>query len=704
MGEHAEGPALSAMGWVRAAAGSDGTTNDAAGTPALWQGLAHPMRRKQPLKGVDRLGARIGGALARQRVRRLDWHRAERIAALAKALGSYSDAALEDHVRTVRDAAVLTPNDPECVNAAYAAGHETIRRELGLTLHPVQVLAALSLRHGCCAELATGEGKTVTAVLPAMMTAWLGRGLHVVTVNDYLARRDAETLSPVYARLGLSVGVIEESSTPDQRRRAYAADITYACDKQVLFDHLRDRLETPLQPRLTGLLLDQLADARAVGGHRRSSEGAHGWATRIVQRGLFAAIVDEADSVLIDEAVTPAIISGPSESDTRTDATHFSAAARLSRGFLKDTHYTVDEHARRVELSDAGREHLATMASQLPKFWAGPRRREELLVRAITARELYLRDRDYVVRDDEIQIVDRSTGRILPGRQWQLGVHQAVEAKEEVELTPENRSIARSSYQGFFTRYQHIAGMTGTAWEVRHEMWEWYGLPVVRIPTNKPVARLSEPDRVYADETAKLKAVAERVLAEHTRQRPVLVGTWSVKTSERMAQLLRDAGVACEVLNATREAEESAMVAKAGEAGAVMVATNMAGRGTDIRLTPASRAAGGLLVIATERHDEARVDRQLAGRSGRQGDPGGHACYLSFEDQLIREQMPPWAVRLARAITGRRSGRADGAAGITTRWLWAIAQRNASHRWTVSRAEASKADAWLDMALHSATR
>jgi preprotein translocase subunit SecA len=348
-------------------------------------------------------------------------------------------------------------------------------------------------------------------------------------------------------------------------------------------------------------------------------------------------------------------------------------------------------------LTDAGREKLAELARRLPAFWSGPRRREELLVQAVYAKELYKRGEDYVVKDGTVMIVDRSTGRILPGRQWQLGVHQAVEAKEGLRITVENVAVARSSYQAFFQKYRRLSGMTGTAREVANEMWAWYRLPVVRIPTHKPVIRTKAPDRVFVREEEKLGAAADRVVEANKEGQPVLVGTWSVVTSERVGLLLKARGVECQILNATREAEEAAIVEGAGLPGAVTVATNMAGRGTDIVLTPESRAAGGLLVIATEHNDEARVDRQLAGRAGRQGDPGAVESFVSLDDRLVRQH----GNRILRELVRRN-------AGPTRRWaarlLWEFAQRVASKRWAVLRSEATKADAWFEMAMHNVSR
>jgi preprotein translocase subunit SecA len=460
----------------------------------LWPMLSGSHARRQPAKGFDVFGEAVTGWWARRKARRLDWGRARAIVNAAKKLATLGESLLDEEVKEARAGAILDRHGRGAIDRAFAVGYEAVRREVGLSLHVEQVLGALALAEGCCAELATGEGKTVTAILPAALDGWLGRGLHVITVNDYLARRDAEITSPAYRRLGLSVGVIQETTTREGRRR------TYGPDKQILFDHLRDRLLAPLAPRLSGLILSDIA------GDEHRPE----WGSAIVQRGLFAAIVDEADSVLIDDSVTPAIISAPTEQAAGQE--HFLIAAELARRLEEPEHYTVDSRLRRVTLTDGGRERLAELARRLPAFWAGPRRREELLVQAVYAKELYRRGEDYIVKGDAVLIVDRSTGRILPGRQWQLGLHQAVEAKEGLKITVENVAVARSSYQAFFQKYRRLSGMTGTAREVANEMWAWYRLPVVRIPTHKPVIRTKAPDRVFVREGEKLEAAADRVV------------------------------------------------------------------------------------------------------------------------------------------------------------------------------------------------
>lgn len=646
----------------------------------LWAPLSRPDRRQVPAKGMDIFGEFIAGAMVRWRARKPDWIRAKAIAAEARQISNKSDESLDELVSDVRTDSAVRPDDPRVIDRAFAAGYEVIRREVGLTLHVEQVLGALALAAGSCAELATGEGKTVTAILPAALRAWRGRGMHVVTVNDYLARRDAETTAPAFRRLGLTLGVIQEHSTPAQRQAAYACGVTYSSDKQVIFDHLRDRLVSPVTPRLTGLLLDDVLQEPGA------------WGGQVVQRGLEAAIVDEADSVLIDEAVTPAIISGPGGGE---DAwTHVRLAVSLVGRFNEGTHYTIRE--RTVRFTPAGREMLEALAESLPAFWRGPNRREELMALAITAERVYHRGEDYVVRGNTLEIIDRSTGRVLPGRQWQLGLHQAVEAKEGLKPSQENVSLARISYQQFFQKYRHLAGMTGTAREVAGELWRWYRLPVVSVPTHKRVIRVREPERVLATEAEKLEAAADRAAEASGQGRPVLVGTWSVTTSERMAAMLRRRGVGCSVLNADREAEEAKIIERAGLAGAVTVATNMAGRGTDIRLSEDARKAGGLLVVATERHDERRVDRQLEGRAARQGDPGGVARFLSFEDRLIAQH--GWKPLVNVAKRGGRMSR--GAAKLA----WKMAQRGASARWRAVREDAAKAEAFFTIAWRPAGR
>ena len=459
----------------------------------------------------------------------------------------------------------------------------------------------------------------------------------------------------------------------------------------------------PKGERKGSVVLPDGKDENEHGEVERPERGRAGWGSLVVQRGLFSAIVDEADSVLIDEAITPAIIGADAE---HADGEHIAGKAdAVARVLRADEHYTVDRRNRTVELTVGGREAIAAACRDFGPFWSGPRRREEVVRRAISAHALHERDDDYVVLDGEVVIVDRSTGRLLRGRQWQQGLHQAVEAKEGVSSSKDRRTIARMSYQRFFAQYQRLAGMSGTLWEARHELWRVYGLAVARIPTHKPVERVRAKDRVFADEPAKLRAAAARVEAVHTTGRPVLVGTRSVATSEKLAQSLIERGVRCGVLNAHREAEEAEIIAAAGSRGAVTVATNMAGRGTDIMLDGPSRELGGLVVVATERHDETRVDRQLFGRAGRQGDPGAAECFVSLDDALIdRHGLRP-LVRLVRAGADRASGEVtSGWARAAAAALWWQAQRVASSSSRVLRAELALADSKGELASGVETR
>ncbi len=661
----------------------------AASTQRLWRPFSYRPPRPHEVKELDRYNETLIGA-----ARRAMWSRrrlraaADRVVHLSDSFMRLSEAALDEEIETAREAARRGRRDHEARTHAFAVVREAVRRTIGLRLFVEQVMGAWVMEDGCLAEMATGEGKTVTACLTAAVQGWMGYGAHVVTVNDYLARRDAELNGPVYKRLGLSVGVVQDQSRPGERLEAYARDITYITDQQLIFDYLRDKLHAPLQPRVSSLLLDEVTDT-AMSGPREL------WTNRIVQRGLYSAIIDEADSVLIDQATTPAIIGAEGGEDK--SAQYYYTAAELALKLRRGEHYAVDLQQHRVDLTDAGRERLAEIADALPPFWSGPRRRAELVTQALVARELYHLEDHYIVRDGDVHIVDPQTGRVLEGRQWQLGLHQAVQAKEGLKVTAARETMARISYQRFFQLYRRRSGMTGTAWEVRKEMWSIYRLPVVRIPTHKPMIRRHLPDRMFLDRESKFRAVADRVAQLNRTGRPVLIGTRSVEASEAMSRLLDERAIAHRVLNAVRHEEEAVIVAAAGKPGAVTVATNMAGRGTDIILGPGVADLGGLVVIATERHDSRRIDRQLFGRAGRQGDPGQAETFRSLDDALIRQcGIRPLARLLRRSFAARRL-RLDA-------FLWWHAQRAASRRQALTRQMISKADLWFDRALYFENR
>jgi preprotein translocase subunit SecA len=636
-----------------------------------------------PAKGLDLLGEWLHGRMHLRRYSIDRRGRAEHIAEASDGFGSLSDAALDAMIRPAADRAALRPDGPGAVDNAFALLREVIRRELGIALHVEQVMGALAMADGAAVEMATGEGKTVTAILPIALLGWRRRGVHVLTVNDYLASRDAGIVAGPLARAGLSVGFVTNATPRDERRAAYDADVTYAADKQVVFDFLRDRLVSPADASLTGLLLDEVTG------------GPPAWRDRVVQRGLYAAVVDEADSVLIDEAVTPAIIAAdPTDDGSEPDdpGAHHRVAASLAGELTEGEDYRLDRRARHVELTEAGLLRIEEASAVLPAFWAGRRRREELLRVALIAKELMIRGDDYVVRSGTVEIVDRSTGRVLEGRRWQLGLHQAVEAKEGLPTSDPRRTSSRTSYARFFQRYDRLCGMSGTLAEVRDELWRTYKLPVVRIPTHRPVTRTESPDVYHADEAEKFAAVVDRVAEVHATGRPVLVGTRSVTASERIGSALAGRGVPHRVLNAEREPEEAEIVAEAGRIGAVTVATNMAGRGTDIKLEPGARAPGGLLVIGTERHPERRVDRQLVGRAGRQGDPGGAEMHVCFDDELIRGYGLLPLIGLAKRFPALRP------------LLWRQAQATGSSRARWRRGAAAAQESWLELSIHTQAR
>ncbi|TDC46776.1 preprotein translocase subunit SecA [Jiangella ureilytica] len=541
---------------------------------------------------------------------------------------------------------------------AFATVREAAKRVIGQRPYDVQIMGGTALHLGNIAEMKTGEGKTLVATLPSYLNALTGNGVHVVTVNDYLARYHAEWMGRIHRFLGLEVGVILNGLTPAQRREAYAADITYGTNNEFGFDYLRDNMAQRVE--------DQ------------------------VQRGHHFAIVDEVDSILIDEARTPLIISGPADQPTRWYTEFSKIAQRLRR----DTDYEVDEKKRTVGVLEPGIERVEDWLGIDNLYESANTPLIQFLNNSIKAKELYRRDKEYVVKDGEVLIVDEHTGRILGGRRYNEGMHQAIEAKEGVEIKQENQTLATITLQNFFRLYDKLSGMTGTAMTEAGEFDKIYGLGVVPIPPNRPLARLDEDDEIYRTEEAKFNAVVEDLVERHRKGQPVLVGTTSVEKSERLSQLLRKRGVPHEVLNAKQHEREAAIVAQAGRKGAVTVATNMAGRGTDIMLggnhefmaqaelkqrgldpiedadeynaaeiailekldaqvsaeREEVRALGGLYVLGTERHESRRIDNQLRGRSGRQGDPGESRFYLSLQDDLMRLFKSEWVEMIMRTF------------------------------------------------------
>jgi preprotein translocase subunit SecA len=533
---------------------------------------------------------------------------------------------------------------PEAFGLASVAAH----RVLNMRPYDVQLAAGVVLHQSALAELATGEGKTLTAMLPTYLNALLGRGAHVATVNDYLAKRDAEWLGPVYELLGLSVGVLQQQMQDSERYAAYQCDVTYGTASEFGFDFLRDRLKIRGQKQGQTPFWDAWLN-RA--DHLTSSVGC-------VQRELFFALVDEADSIFIDEARTPLIIATPTRPATPEEQVVYHWANALAQTLRRDEHFKIDLKKSKVELTEGGKRLMRWSNPPTGEHSHAMDKLQEHLERAVQAHHRFIRDQHYMVsKDGKIVIIDESTGRPMPDRHWREGLHQAVEAKEGVEITKPSEHAAQITYQNFYRLYRKLAGMTGTAaqnfWEIRRV----YKLWVVCVPTNRPVIRKHYPDQIYPTEDAKFRAVVERIQREHARGRPVLVGTRSVEKSEKLSRLLTAAGIPHQVLNARQNADEARIVAQAGQPGAVTVATNMAGRGTDIKLGPGVAELGGLHVIGTERHESRRIDRQLLGRAGRQGDPGSGLFMLSLEDELLEALGPAMQEKLRRI--GQAGGQRD---------------------------------------------
>ncbi len=483
---------------------------------------------------------------------------------------------------------------------AFAVAREGAKRVLGLYPFHVQIMGGIVLHEGNIAEMKTGEGKTLTATMPVYLNAIAGKGVHVVTVNEYLSQRDATEMGELYNWLGLSVGVNLTEMTPDQKREAYAADITYSTNSEIGFDYLRDNMVA--------------------------------YKEEMVQRPLNFAIVDEVDSILIDEARTPLIISGQatgtSELYQRTD--------RFAKTLHEGDDFKIDLETKTVSLTDQGIEKAEKYFNLKNLYDTDNTALTHHMDQALRANFIMLRDKDYVVQDGEVLIVDSFTGRIMQGRRFSDGLHQAIEAKEGVEIQEESKTMATITYQNMFRMYKKLAGMTGTAKTEAEEFREIYNMEVISVPTNKPVVRVDHPDVLYPTLEAKFDAVVREIKELHTKGQPMLIGTVAVETSEYLSQRLDQEQIPHVVLNAKNHAKEADIVMNAGQKGAVTIATNMAGRGTDIKLGPGVVELGGLAVIGTERHESRRIDNQLRGRSGRQGDPGMSQFYLSLEDDLMR--------------------------------------------------------------------
>ena len=614
-------------------------------TAVLRPGIAlgpYPQREDLRDSWLDRAAASLGGFIRQRVYGRSPGHQEflSLVNAEGQQLTGLTDNQMREGIPDLRRRLYSEGLQEAVVARSFAIVREIAGRRLGMRPFDVQLLGGRVMLEGKVAEMETGEGKTLTATLPACTAALAGIPVHIVTVNDFLVLRDAAWMSPIYKFLGLSVGTITEGMTPEARRSAYACDITYGTNKQVVFDYLKDRLmlgrdARPMHLQIEGLLAE----------HSRTS--------RLLLRGLCFVIVDEADSVLIDEARTPLIISNVGDSSQEEQV--YTEAVSIARQLDTGSDFSIRPREHDVELTGLGRRRATELAEPYGGVWMGPRRREELIRRALAALYLFQRDKQYLVRGGKVQIVDEYTGRVMPDRSWERGLHQMIEAKEGCAITGQQETLARISYQRFFRRYLRVAGMTGTVREVARELWAVYRLPVVTIPTNRPVRRLRLPDEVYFTAEEKWAAIVDTLRRMQGQGRPVLVGTRSVSASEHLSELLTAGGLAHQVLNARQDQDEAEVIARAGERGRITVATNMAGRGTDIRLAPGVAELGGLHVLATERHDARRIDRQLFGRCGRQGDPGSFQVVMSLEDEIVHEFFKGQAVRLRSLF--RRSGR-----------------------------------------------
>lgn len=569
---------------------------------------------------------------------------------------------------------------PELVGECFALVREAAVRTIGQRHYDVQLMAGWALLQGKLIEMETGEGKTIAATLPASTVALAGYPVHVITVNDYLAQRDADEMGPLYRFLGLSAGAVVQGMTKAARRQAYARSVTYCTNKELAFDYLRDRVALAHRGSRLHLSLDNLR-----GNDNRNDE--------FVLRGLYFGIVDEADSVFIDEARTPLILSsttGPAEEKEQCER-----ALDFARQLAPRGDYSADFAERSVTLTPTGQSKLESLAAGLNGIWTSVRAREELMTQALSALLFYRRDQQYVLSDGKVQIVDESTGRVMPDRSWERGLHQLIEVKEGCELTQRRETLARLTYQRLFRRYIRLAGMTGTAQEVAREVRSVYGLDVVRIPLHRPSRRVYASARVCPGRVEKWRIVAdvvERLSVEE--RRPVLIGTRSVKASEEISAVLQDRGIEHALLNAKQDRIEASIVALAGQASRVTVATNMAGRGTDIRLGPGVAERGGLHVILTEYHESRRIDRQLFGRCARQGDPGSCEPIVSLEDELFAIHTPNAARLTKRFGTGGASVR-----NALYAWLRRLAQYRAERRSASVRVQNVDLDRRLDRVL-----
>lgn len=652
-------------------------------TPTIDYRKTHFKTPSKLHKGLDDL---VYGMIGRVRQRSMLGaellKKAERISDEAGKMRHLSDRLMNDRLSAMQDRFRRQGRGyDDILDEVMSVLVAVAERTIGLKPYPVQIMGAMAMYNGYLVEMATGEGKSLTACLPAVLAAWTGRPCHIVTVNDYLAGRDAVEFAKFYNYCGVTSGHVTGLMVPESRKKNYSCGVVYTTSKELVADFLRDRLLLGNYHNFSRRTLH-----RMLLPHWQAPDG-------ITMRGLDTVIVDEADSVLIDEAVTPLIISR--QLDNKPMEEVYKTANEIAENLVEGRDYRINLKYKEIRLKDEGLAKIRQCAESLPAIWQGEARREELIKQTLTAREFYHHDKQYVIQDGKVVIVDEFTGRLMPNRTWRHGLHQAVEAKEGLDISSPSETMSRLSFQRFFRLFRKLSGMTGTGRAAAGEFWHIYGLPVLPIPTNRPCKREMLPDLVFSNMEYKQQAIIDEISSMHQARRPVLVGTRSVKASETLARLLEIRGLEFSLLNAVRHELEAAIVAAAGEAGKITIATNMAGRGTDIKLGRGVAKLGGLHVIATERHESARIDRQLFGRCARQGDPGSARAFICVEDELIQRFVPrmlanklSWAVERKLPISDRLS-----------RVALSIAQNTAQRLAYKQRRNVLVMDTWLEDSL-----
>lgn len=638
----------------------------------------YPQRQEEQPGELERMGravlARIGESTSGREYRLASV--AQRVDRAAQGLSGLDDAAFDEVVQQVRESLQRDGLTDTRILQSFALIRELSARQLGLRHYDVQLLGAWIIVKGNLAEMATGEGKSLTATLAAATAAMAGIPVHVVTTNEYLASRDAQEMRPLYERLGLSVATVLEDMNSDSKRRAYRSDIVYCTNKQVAFDYLRDRL---LLRNASGQLSLKFSTAHLEG--------------QLLLRGLCFAIIDEADSVLIDEARTPLILSREHE-DPDQEAI-FREALDIAQRMQPELHYEVLLREHRLLLTETGKAWLAQELEGREGIWSGQRRAQYLVHQALCGLHLYKNGRHYLVRDGKVLIVDRNTGRIMADRTWQRGLHQMIECKEGCRMSGQRETLSSISYQRFFGRYLRLGGMSGTLGQVRREMRSVYRLRVLAVPTHVPSRRMDQGFTLHRRESEKWLAVLAEIVKTHASGQPVLVGTGSVHDSELLNSLLTRRRLPHRVLNARQDDQEAQVIARAGRRGQITIATNMAGRGTDIKLGEGVAKLGGLHVIVTDCHDEYRVDRQLYGRCARQGDPGSVRTHASLNDPLLQTFYAP----MLRRFIGLCMGSEQALGHRSSRWVVRLAQILLSARYRADRREVMRNDEILSKML-----